>query len=76
MLNRPRRLLTTGTAAVAVAGALLLGMEDAGLGPYTRAHVEGISAASRLWEPSGRATPSRPPRPDRNADRDRTPAHR
>jgi len=76
MLNRPRRLLTSGTAVVAVAGAFLLAVEDAGLGPYTRAHVDGISAASRLWEPSDQATRSRPPVQRRNADRERTPSQR
>ena len=57
MFNRPRQLLTTGTAMAAVAGALLLGAEDAGLGAYTRAHVDGLSAA--LWD-NAEPSPSRP----------------
>ena len=72
MFNRPRQLLTSGTAMAAVAGALLLGAEDAGLGPYTRAHVDGVTTT--LWEPD-RASPARPvPRrtsPDRQHAPDR-----
>ena len=75
VINLPRRLLTSGTAAVAVAGAWLLAVEDAGLGPYTRAHVEAVSVASHLWEPSNETTP--PVAPRRNqTDRDRAPARR
>lgn len=57
MFNRPRQLITSGTAMAAVAGALLLGAEDAGLGPYTRAHVGGVTTS--LWEPD-RTSPSHP----------------
>jgi hypothetical protein len=42
----PRQLLTSGTAAAAVAGALLLGAEDVGLAPFARAHSVDASA---LW---------------------------
>jgi len=77
VFNLSRRLLTSGTAVAAVAGAWLLAVEDAGLGPYTRAHVEAVSAASHLWEPSNESTPTRPTAPRRNqADRERMPARR
>ena len=75
MFSRPRRLLTSGTAAVAVAGAWLLAVEDAGLGPYTRAHVAAVGAASRLWEPSDQGVSSRPAVSRRkHADRDHDPS--
>lgn len=51
----PRQLLTSGTAAAAVAGALLLGAEDVGLAPFTRAHSVD---ASTLWMSGNAAPPS------------------
>ena len=60
----PRQFLTSGTAAAAVAGALLLGAEDVGLAPFARAH--SVDAA-HLWmsgsavPPAGSALPRRAP---------------
>ena len=58
----PRQLLTTGTAAAAVAGALLLGAEDVGLAPFTRAH--SVDAAN-LWMSGNAAPPARSAMPRR-----------
>lgn len=44
----PRQLLTSGTAMAAVAGALLLGAEDAGLAQYSRSQAEGADVTD-LW---------------------------
>jgi hypothetical protein len=59
----PRQLLTSGTAAAAVVGAVLLGAEDVGLAPFTRAHR--LDDAS-LWAlasqaPATRHAPRRAP---------------
>lgn len=52
----PRQLLTSGTAAAAVVGAVLLGAEDVGLAPFTRAHR--LDDAT-LWAFNGQAPSTR-----------------
>jgi len=46
----PRQFLTSGTAAAAVVGAVLLGAEDVGLAPFARAHRLDDA---RLWAVTG-----------------------